>query len=504
MFILLCFILITIYLIFFLSKCRRKTLPPFRLPPGPKGLPLIGNLHQFDPFKPHICLAKLGKIYGPISSLRLGNVPFIVVQSAKIAKEILQTQDLNFCSRPSTAGTKRLSYNGLDMACNPYNEYSKEIRKLCAVHLFSSKKVHSFSPIREDEVSKIIQKISSLSHASQVINLSEVMMNYTSSNISRIAFGKSYTDDDEFERRKFNRLLNEAQALFVAFFFADYFPSIGWLDKLTGQASRLEKTFKELDGFYEEIIKDHLHPSKPKYEEEEEDLVDILLRLMKERSFTFDLTLDNIKAVLMDVIVAGTDTSAALVVWAMTELIKNPNIMKKVQEELRNAARNKGYITEDDLTNLEYFKAVVKETFRTHPGAPLLIVRETQQKCTIEGYDILPGTQVFVNVWAIGRDPESWSEPDTFKPERFLGSSIDFKGQDFELIPFGAGRRICPGMLLGLANSELALANMLFSFDWELPNGVKKEDIDTDTLPGVTMHKKNPLCLEARKFSGSV
>ncbi|XP_074282510.1 cytochrome P450 83B1-like [Silene latifolia] len=502
MFLLLCFILITIFLIFRLSKCWRKSSPQFRLPPGPKGLPLIGNLHQFDPLKPHICLAKLGKIYGPISSLRLGNVPFIVVQSAKIAKEILQTQDLNFCSRPSTAGAQRLSYNGLDMAFNPYNEYSKEMRKLCSVHLFSSKQVHSFSPIREDEVSKMMHKVSSLSHASQIINLSELLMSYTSSNISRIAFGKSYGDDDESERRRFNRLLNEAQAMFVAFFFSDYFPSIGCLDKLTGQASRLEKTFKELDGFYEEIIKDHLHATNPK--SQEEDLVDILLRLMKERSFTFDLTLDNIKAVLMDVIVAGTDTSAALVVWVMTELIKNPNVMRKVQEELRNAARNKGYITENDLTNLEYFKAVVKETFRIHPGTPLLVVRETQKKCTIEGYDILPGTLVFVNVWAIGRDPESWRDPEIFKPERFLGSSIDFKGQDFELIPFGAGRRICPGMLLGLANSELALANLLFSFDWELPDGVTKEDIDTDTLPGITMHKKNSLCLQARKFSGSV
>lgn len=190
-----------------------------------------------------------------------------------------------------------------------------------------------------------------------------------------------------------------------------------------------------------------------------------------------------------------------MVVWAMTELIKNPTVMKKVQEEIRNSAGNKGYVTVEDLTKLEYLKAVIKETLRFRPAAPVLLVRETLKKCSIEGYDILPKTLVFVNIWTIGRDPEFWIDPDIFKPERFLGSSIDFKGQDFEFLPFGAGRKMCPGMLLGVANFELALANLLYSFEWELPAGMKMEDIDTDTLPGVTMHKKNPLCLVARKYA---
>ncbi|KAJ8446305.1 hypothetical protein Cgig2_005836 [Carnegiea gigantea] len=202
----------------------------------------------------------------------------------------------------------------------------------------------------------------------------------------------------------------------------------------------------------------------------------------------------------LDIIVAGTDTSAAMVVWTMTELIKNSAVMRKVQDELRNLIRGKNFIDEDDLPKLTYLKAVVKETFRFHPAAPLLIVREAIQNCSIQGYDILPKSLLLVNVWAIGRDPEIWDNPEKFMPERFLGSSVDFKGQDFELIPFGAGRRMCPGMLLGIANLELALANLLYSFDWELPIGVKKEDIDTDMIPGIAMHKKNPLCFVAKKF----
>ncbi|XP_021759822.1 cytochrome P450 83B1-like isoform X1 [Chenopodium quinoa] len=494
-------IFLTIIGFIYLLRKRRKN-EPFNPLPGPKGLPIIGNLHQFNPLKPHIYFAKLAKIYGPILTTRFGSTPAVVVQSAKTAKEVLHTQDLNFCYRPSTIATQRLSYKGLDITFAQSYGYFREIKKICVVHLFSSKRVESFTPIRQEVlrmVNKISTQISSFSGL-EIVNLSELLMSFASSNICRIAFGKRYGENEGSNRSRFHNLLNDAQAMFTAFFFTDYFPSIGWLDKLTGQSSRLEKTFKDLDVFYDEIINDHLDPNRPV--SETEDIIDVLLHLRKERAFTFDLTLDHIKGVLMNMFVAGTDTSAAMVVWAMTELIKNPTAMKKVQKELRGLAGNhKGYVSADDLPKLEYFKAVIKETLRFRPAAPVLIVRETLEKCTIEGYDILPKTLVFVNAWTIGRDPEYWKDPEVFMPERFMGSSIDYKGQDFEFIPFGAGRKMCPGMLLGVSNFELALANLLFSFDWELPDGIKMEDIDTDTLPGVTMHKKNPLCLVARKYT---
>lgn len=207
-----------------------------------------------------------------------------------------------------------------------------------------------------------------------------------------------------------------------------------------------------------------------------------------------------VKFLLQNIFIASTDTSSAMVIWAMTELIKHPNKMKKVQEELRNAMRNKDhhYINGSDLKELEYFKAVVKEAFRLHPASPLLIVHETIRKTTIQGYDILPKTLVYVNAWTIGRDPKSWKDPESFMPERFLGSSIDFIGCDFELIPFGAGRRICPGIHLGIAAMEIALANLLHFFDWELPTGLEREDIDTDPIPGIATQKKTPLCLVAK------
>ncbi|MCE5167082.1 hypothetical protein HAX54_036242, partial [Datura stramonium] len=152
-------------------------------------------------------------------------------------------------------------------------------------------------------------------------------------------------------------------------------------------------------------------------------------------------------------------------------------------------------VNEDDIQNLPYFKAVIKETFRLYPPAPLLLARETMQKSVLGGYEIKPKTIIHVSAWAIARDPDYWKNPEEFVPERFLNNDIDFKGQNFELIPFGAGRRGCPGIALGVATVELALSNLLYAFDWELPCGMKREDIDTDVLPGLTMHKKNPLCL---------
>lgn len=495
LFLLSSFIVASISIIYlFLNHKKNEPVNP---PPGPKGLPIIGNLHQFDFKNPHLYFTKLANIYGPIFSFRIGNRSVVVVQSAKMAKEVLQVQDKNFCNKKVMVGRQRLSYNGLDVAFAPYGEYFREVKKIFVVHLLSSKRVETFASIRHEEVSRIIQKISSLSSENKVVNLSELLFRCASSTICRTAFGKRF-ENDEGIRSRFHDLLTEAQAMLAGFFISDYFPYFGWLDKLTGKYSKLEKTFKKMEEFYEEVIGEHLDLKKNKFERE--NMVDILLQLKKERCFSFELTLDHIKAMLMDIIVAGTDTSTAMVIWAMTMIIKNPDVMKKVQNELRNAIQNKGYIEDNDLSNLEYFKALVKETFRLHPAAPLLVPRETLQDCTIEGFDIQSKTLLYVNVWATGRDPEIWKDPDSFKPERFLKSSINFLGQDFELIPFGAGRRICPGIHLGVASLEIMLANLLYFFDWKLPDGLRRDDIDTDVQLGLTMYKRNPLCLVANKY----
>lgn len=190
---------------------------------------------------------------------------------------------------------------------------------------------------------------------------------------------------------------------------------------------------------------------------------------------------------------AGANTIAALGEWVMSELIRHPNIMKKLQNEIREILSGKKDITENDIDKMNFLKAVVKETLRLHPPNPLLVPRAAREDVEIMGYHISAGTTIIINGWAIGRDPGSWDKPDEFFPERFLNSSIDYKGQDFQLIPFGAGRRGCPGMSFAMANNELMLVNLLHKFDWTLPNGIKGEDLDMTEGFGLSTRRQNPL-----------
>ncbi|MBA0785100.1 hypothetical protein Gotri_026648 [Gossypium trilobum] len=405
---------------------------------------------MFDNSAPHIFLSKLSRKYGFLVYLRFGFKPTLVVSSAKMAKVVMKTHDLDFCSRPHLRCSHKLSYNSSDLAFSPYNDYWREMRKICAIHLFS--RVQQYRPIQEDEVARLIEKISKLSVDSKPVNLSEAITCLSSTIICRIAFGKRY--DEGAERSRFHELLDESQAILSSFSFSDFFPYMGWLDRLTGLHSRLEKTFKELDTFYQQLIDEHLDPNRLK--PQQEDIVDVLLQTWKDHDFSFDLTIDQIKSILMNLFIAGTDTAAATIIWVMDFLMKN---------------------------------------LKLQPIAPLLVPRETLRKCNIGGYDIPAKTLVYVNAWAIGKDPETWENPDEFYPERFIGSPTDYKGQHFELMPFGAGRRVCPGMHMGVAVVELALASLLYKFDWEMPIAMTKEDIDFDVKPGITARKKYPLIL---------
>ncbi|PHU21322.1 hypothetical protein BC332_06429 [Capsicum chinense] len=302
----------------------------------------------------------------------------------------------------------------------------------------------------------MIKKISQQAVTSQITNLSNIVISLTSTIICGVAFGVRF-DEEAHERRRFDELIHETQQILSSFFVSDCFPSLSWIDKLTGMANRLEKNFKYLDEFYEELIEQHHNPNRPK--SMEGDIIDLLLQWKKEQSTQTNFTLDNIKAILMNIFVAGTDTSAITVIWAMTALIKHPKVMKKVQAEIRESVGRKGIVNEDDTQNMPYLKAVIKETFRLYPAAPVLVAGK-----------------------------------------RDYGKFDTRRGQDFKLIPFGAGRRGCPGMALGAATVELILSNLLYAFDWELPIGMKIEDIDRDILRGITVHKKNDLCLVPKNY----
>ncbi|TXG67690.1 hypothetical protein EZV62_008965 [Acer yangbiense] len=280
---------------------------------------------------------------------------------------------------------------------------------------------------------------------------------------------------------------------------ADLFPSTKFLQCISVIRYQLERLHQEMDQILENIINEHKDKARSEFgkrEVDEEDLVDVLLKSQGHGDSEFHLTNDNIKAVIIDVFFGSSDTSATIVDWAMSELMKNPRLMKKAQAEVRGVVGNRkgNKVDETGINEMKFLKLVIKETMRLHPPATL-IPRECGEHCVINGFDIPIKAKIIVNIWAIGRDPEYWTEPESFVPERFLDCPIDYKGTNFEYIPFGAGRRICPGIQLGLTNVEFSLASLLYHFDWKLPNGMQHEDMDMTEAMDSTVRRKDDLLL---------
>ncbi|KAJ8429241.1 hypothetical protein Cgig2_026277 [Carnegiea gigantea] len=487
--------------LFLVQKLLMKKSDKFRLPPGPSKLPVVGNLHQLAAknMSPHHRLRELARVYGPIMHLRLGEVPTLVVSSADAAKEVLKNHDIRFANRPKLMVGKILFYNFSDIGLSPYGEYWRQLRKIATLELFTVKRVQSFRHVREEEVSKFIKSVASEAAFGSVVNLNDKLFGLLFNITSRIVFSREGEDQDAF--RVF--LSNLVDAL-AGFSIADLYPSIKLLESMSGFRKKLQEMIKESDRMLDPIIKDHL--SKKRQGKAEEDLVDVLLRFQKENESTnmpFSLTTNNIKSVILEIFSAGSETSFSTVEWAMSELLRNPKVMERAQAEVRDVFKKKGIIGESSLNELKYLKLVIKETLRLHPIVPLLVRRESTEHCQIHGYDVPPKTRLMVNVWAIATDPQYWEEPEVFKPERFERSSIDYKGTNFEFIPFGSGRRMCPAIAFALANIELLLAMMLYHFDWKLPAGMRPNDLDMDESFGITIRRKNALCVIPMSYAFS-
>ncbi|KAJ7960900.1 Cytochrome p450 [Quillaja saponaria] len=326
-----------------------------------------------------------------------------------------------------------------------------------------------------------------------VINLSKLFTALTNAITSRAAFGKKSKNGQAFMS-----FLDEGLQLAAGFCIADLYPSIKALQAITGIKPKLEKIQKEINKILDIIIKENkesklVNESYPGGVDE--NLLDVLLNNQAKNDLELPLTDNNVKAVLLDIFAAGSETSLTTMEWVMSEILKNPKVMLEAQSEVRRVFDKKGFVDETEFHELKYLKAVVKETLRLHPPLPLLLPRESSERCEINGYEIPAKTKVIINAWAIGRDPNCWTEAEKFKPERFLDSPIDYKGTDFEYIPFGSGRRICPGITFGMANVELPLAKLPYHFDWKLPNGMKPEELEMKERPGITLKRKGYLCL---------
>nr|AGK82831.1 cytochrome P450-2 [Solanum habrochaites] len=478
------------------------------LPPGPWKLPIIGNLHQLGISRPYITLKELSKKHGPLMHLKLGERSTIVISSYKILKELMKTSDTILSHRPELLVSKIMAYNGGDIAFAPYGDYWKQMRKICTLEILTTKRIHSNYPIMEEEISRLVKNIKESSSKGTLINLYKCLNSLSCAIICRATVGATCNDSDSLIST-----IRKITPLVGLFNILDLFPSLKFLDRyITGSNQKLLKMHHKLcDRLLEEIVHEH-EESIQKNNVDEEDLLHLLLRLREKESHNFQvpITRDNIKAVILDMFIGGTDTTSILLEWAMAELLKNPNMMKKAQVEVREALKGKKKVDHIDVQNLKYLKLIVKETLRLHPPGPLASPRESIEEIAINGYVIPKKTIALMNLYAMGRDPEYWHDPEKFMPDRFnnyVDNDVDdvkmIKGSSnvpMEFLAFGFGKRVCPGMLFATATSELTLARLLYHFDWKLPNGMNPEDLDMTESFGAAATMKNNLYLVATPY----
>ncbi|KAL9177105.1 hypothetical protein ABFS82_01G036700 [Erythranthe guttata] len=427
------------------------------------------TLHQLIGSLPHHAFKTLAQKHGPLMQIKLGQLQMVVVSSPNLAKEVMKTKDASFADRVQLMLSKIVMYNCTDIASAPYGEYWRTVRKICVLEFLSHKKVRSFRSLMEEEVLRMAG-----------IRSMECRL------ICRAAVGRACKDQDSLIR-----IINEAVSIAAVFNFADLFPSMKFLHFLSvGSRTRLEKMHKRVDSVLEDIIRQHEEKevrgsSHELPTMEEEDILDVLLRANERTDLQVPITRDNIKANIFEMFIAGIETSSLVIEWGMSEMMKNPRILRKAQAEVRQ------FSLQENQTFLE----TDIHSLKLHPPGPFLCPRSCREESKIDGYDIPVNTIVMVNVWAIGRNPDYWKEPERFELERFEDVATDFNGNHFEFTPFGAGRRICPGIGFGMAGVELCLAHLLYRFDWKIPGGIGREEFDMAENFGASAGRKNNLCL---------
>ncbi|KAH6820535.1 hypothetical protein C2S53_014813 [Perilla frutescens var. hirtella] len=456
-----------------------------KLPPGPYPLPIIGNFHQLGN-NPHHSLAKLAKIYGPFMSLHLGQLYTIVVSSPEAAKQILQKHDQAFSSRTISAATESQDHHKVSLVFLPAGDEWRQLRKICREHMLSNRRLDASEGLRQAKLQTLLDYLHKCCDGGRAVNLAEATFMTTLNLMSATLFSIQVADFESDAAQEFKVTFESLSSLSAAPNIGDFFPFLKPLD-LQGIQKKSQGVFAKIIGLIGDIIDERLH-SRSALAPPRSDLLETLLDISE--GSEVDFTTKTIKHLLLDLLFAGSDTSASMAEWTMAELIKNPEKMAKAKDELRSVVGSEKQVRESDMSRLPYLRAVIKEVFRCHPPVPFLIPHKAVDDTQVGDYVIPKDTQILVNVWAYSRDPGLWSDPASFKPERFLDRNIDFKGKDFELIPFGSGRRICPGIPLADRMLPMMVATLIHNFDWKLEPGVK---LDMAEKFGVVLHRAVPL-----------
>ncbi|CAA7018612.1 unnamed protein product [Microthlaspi erraticum] len=487
-------------ILWYLSK--RQTQPP--LPPGPRGLPIVGNLPFLDP-ELHTYFTTIAQKHGPIFKLNLGSKLTVVVNSPSLAREILKDQDINFSNRDVPLTGRAATYGGLDIVWLPYGAEWRRVRKICVLKLLSRKTLDSFYELRRKEVRERTRFLYKKGQEESAVNVGEqifvTMMNLT---MNMLWGGSVKPEEMESVGTEFKGLVSEVTSLLGEPNVSDFFPWLARID-LQGLVKRTRVCAQKLDAVLERAI-EHMQRLKRSDDGDDGESKDFLQYLMKLKDQESDsevrFTDNHVKAVLTDMVVGGTDTSTNTIEFAMAELISKPELIKRAQQELDEVVGKDNIVEESHITRLPYILAIMKETLRLHPTLPLLVPHRPAETAVVGGYTVPKDTKIFVNVWCIQRDPNVWENPTEFHPERFLDNKqFDFTGNDYTYFPFGSGRRICAGVALAERMVLYTLATLLHSFDWKIPDG---HMVDLEEKFGIVLKLKTPLvALPVPRLSGS-
>ncbi|GLT39064.1 hypothetical protein SLA2020_132720 [Shorea laevis] len=483
------------------STCRKGSCSA---PQAGGALPIIGHMHLFGAHQlTHKTLAAMAEKYGPIFNIRLGSRTSLVLNSWEVVKECFTIHDKAFSGRPSLTAIKLLGYDFAMFGFAPYGSYWREIRKIAVIELLSNHRIDLLKYTRTSEIemaTRVLYKawLSKGSAESGVlVDMKQQFGDLTHNIALRMVGGRRYfgpnADCGEREARRCQEVMREFFHLFGVFVLSDAMPFLRWLD-FQGYEKAMKKTAKELDILIEGWLEEHKQRRLQDGEvKKEQDFIDVMLNILKDAHIS-GFSADTInKATCLNLILAGSDTTMVTLTWALSLLLNNSHVLKKAQEELDIHVGRDRHVEESDIKNLVFLQAIVKETMRLYPPVPV-IHRAATEDCTLSsGHRIPAGTQVMINVWNIHHDKLVWPNPHEFQPERFLTSrkDTDIRGQNFELIPFGSGRRLCPGISLALQVVHFALASFLHSFEVAKPSNM--EEVDMTESTGLTNLKATPL-----------
>ncbi|GKA37838.1 cytochrome P450, partial [Tanacetum coccineum] len=458
------FIIVTpFFLLYVTSKYFTSTK---NLPPGPPPLPIIGNLHQIGKM-PHVSTAMFAKTYGPIISFRIVSQNVVVVSSAEAAMEVLKTQDHNLSGRMLPDILRQPIKDFYLIGSPDCNDYWKSLRSHCRTNMLSVKAIEAQSKLRSEKLTQMRDFLEQ--KQGKVVRIDDVVFTTAFNTLSNIIFSKDFLslNDEHGTANLYKLALQNLLENNMTPNVSDLFPVLRGLD-IQGLRRDYTKNLNQISSFTEKLIDERRERNstvaKEALLEEEKDFLD--------HSLESNMTNAQINILVVELFVAGTDTVASTIEWFMAELLKNKHVMHKVQDELKKGiiSNSINSIMETDFSTFSYFSACIKETLRLHPVVPLLLPRRAVETCEVMGYTIPKNSQVWVNIWAISRDPHVWEDPNSFNPERFLSTNLDFTRHEFKFTPFGGGRRMCPGLRYGIKSLETVLASLILGFDWVLPN----------------------------------